>query len=106
MNADARFLPLLYAGAVCFVSKTADQGAAYAQYNLGAMYTNGWGVPQDYVEAHKWLNLAAAGFPAWEPERREMAVRNRDQLAAKMTAAQIAEAQRLAREWKPNTRTP
>jgi TPR repeat protein len=67
------------------------------------MYANGWGMPQDYVEAHKWLNLAATGFPASEPEKREMAVRNRDQLAARMTAAQIAEAQRLARAWKPNT---
>jgi hypothetical protein len=30
-----------------------------------------------------------------------MAVKNRDRIAAKMTPAQIAEAQKLAREWKP-----
>ena len=34
----------------------ADQGNASAQYNLGLMYSNGQGVPQDYVLAHMWLN--------------------------------------------------
>ena len=37
----------------------ADQGYAPAQYNLGVMYTNGWGVPQNYDEATKWHALAA-----------------------------------------------
>ena len=32
----------------------AEQGDAYAQYNLGAMHLKGQGVPQDYVEAAKW----------------------------------------------------
>ena len=36
----------------------ADHGLAPAQYNLGVMYGNGQGVPQDYVEAYKWLSLA------------------------------------------------
>ncbi len=66
------------------------------------MYANGLGVPQDYVRAHLWYNLAAVGFTASETENRNKAVRNRDTLATKMTSTQIAEAQRLAREWKPN----
>ena len=37
----------------------AKQGDARAQFNLGAMYFNGWGVPQDYPEAVKWYSLAA-----------------------------------------------
>ena len=37
-----------------------SQGNANAQNNLGLMYRNGRGVPQDYVSAHMWLNLAAA----------------------------------------------
>ena len=37
----------------------ADQGYAYAQYNLGVMYENGQGVPQDYAEAVRWYRLAA-----------------------------------------------
>jgi TPR repeat protein len=101
MYADGRGVPQDYAVAVAWYRKGADQGDAAAQNNLGWMYFNGQGVPQDYVEAHKWFNLAAARFPPSEPEKREMAATNREQVAAKMTAAQIVEAQRLAREWKP-----
>jgi len=37
----------------------AEQGNASAQYNLGAMYYNGQGVPQNYQEAVKWFRKAA-----------------------------------------------
>jgi uncharacterized protein len=47
-----------------------------------------------------WSNLAAAHYPASEKENRGKAVKNRDLIAAKMTPAQIAEAQKLARECK------
>ena len=90
-----------YAEAVKWYRKAADQGLASAQYNLGVMYDNGQGVAQDFVQAHKWFNLAASRFPASEKEGRDRAVRNRDRVAAKMTPQQIAEAQRLAREWRP-----
>ncbi|MGA9826014.1 MAG: tetratricopeptide repeat protein [Methylocystis sp.] len=73
----------------------ADQGEPYAQEALGKLYYDGNGVPKDYVIAYKWLNLAA---------RREsfyMAKQSRDALEKLMTPAQIAEAQRLAREWAP-----
>ena len=56
-------------------------------------------MPQDYVQAHMWFNLAASRLPPGT--NRDKAVKNRDIVAAKMTPAQIAEAQRLAREWKP-----
>ena len=65
------------------------------------MYAAGRGVPQDDVQAHMWFSLAAARFSASETEDRTTAITNRDRLATKMTAAQIAEAERLAREWKP-----
>ncbi len=74
----------------------ADQGVARAQGNLGAMYGTGEGVPQDYVEAHMWTNLAAAQSSG---EDRDQLVKSRDLIAAKMTAEQVAEAQRRAREW-------
>jgi hypothetical protein len=48
-----------------------------------------------------WFNLAASRFPASEEEQRDNAVRTHDLLAGEMTPVQIAEAQRLAREWKP-----
>ena len=58
------------------------------------MYENGEGVPQDFVQALKWFDLAASGGD-------DAAGKNRDSLAESMTPDQIAEAQRLAREWKP-----
>ena len=48
-----------YATALKLMRPLADQGNAHAQYNLGRMYANGWGVPQDYAEAVKWYRLAA-----------------------------------------------
>ena len=80
--------------------KAAEQGAASAQFNLGVIYDNGEGVPQDYVQAHKWVNLAASRTTGEVAENSRIL---RDKLAEKMTASQIAEAQRLAREWQPNT---
>jgi TPR repeat protein len=70
----------------------ADQGNAKGQTGLGFMYDNGYGVPQDYVQAHMWWNLAAA-------QGDEDAIGNRDIIAGQMMPSQIEEAQRLAREW-------
>ena len=76
-------------------------GAPTAQNNLGTIYQGGRGVPQDYVQAHMWYNLAASRSSASDKDGRDMVVKNRDTVAAKMTPAQLAEAQKLAREWKP-----
>ena len=70
----------------------AAQGDKEAQFNLGIMYDMGQGIPQDYVQAHKWYNLAGANG-------HETARKKRDILAKQMHPAQIAEAQKLAREW-------
>ncbi len=72
----------------------AEQGDALAQSLLGVMYAEGLGVPQDFVQAHMWFNLAAA-------QGMEVARKSRDVVAEKMTPAQLAEAHRLASEWKP-----
>ena len=83
-----------YAEALRLCRPLAEQGDAQAQSNLGYMYAQGQGVAQDKAVALVWLSLAAAqGF--------EAARSARDRLAANMTPDQIAEAQRLAREWKP-----
>ena len=74
------------------------QGDAEAQANLGVMYARGEGIPQDYVQAYKWFYLAAA--TSTEKEVRDRAVQSRDIVAARMTSAQLAEAQKLARDWK------
>ncbi len=107
----------------------ADQGIAVAQYNLGLMYHKGQGVPQDYQEAAQWCRLAAEqghagaqvllgtmyhlgqGVPRddvlahmWvtlaAAHGLEVAVKWRDLFEKSMTPAQLAKAQRLAREWK------
>jgi uncharacterized protein len=88
-----------FAEAAKWVRKAAEQGYASAEADLGIMYWNGQGVPQDVVAAYIWLNLAAAGG---QPD----AVRERDVAASQMTADEIAEAQRLEREWKPTAPSP
>src|SRR5262249_10536916 len=74
--------------------KAADQGNVMAQYNLGTAYREGVGVLRDVVAAHMWLNLAAA---AGDQDAAQM----RDKLEKRMTPAQIADAEKLARGWKP-----
>ena len=91
-------VPQDYAEAVRWYRLAADQGYAPAQYNLGISYATSEGVPLDWVAAHMWLSLAAAQASA---EDRDRFAKARDAAAAEMTSKQIAEAQRLAREWKP-----
>jgi uncharacterized protein len=94
MYDDGHGVPQNSATAVSWYRKAAEQGYVQAQLNLGAMYYNGEGVPQDYVAAHMWFNLAAVSGD-------KKATSNRNKVSARMTPAQIAEAQKLAREWKP-----
>jgi TPR repeat protein len=90
-------VPQDYGEAIKWYRKAAEQGLAVAQSNLGAMYGLGQGVPQDYVQALKWFNLAASqGYPE--------AQKGMDLIGNGMTPAQIAEAKRLAKEWKPKSR--
>ena len=79
---------------ITFHRQAAEEGDADAQAILGVMYATGQDVPQDYVQAHKWFNLAAA-------QGKVSAAEARGRIGAKMTPAQIAEAQRLASAWKP-----
>ncbi len=102
-DADAQFnlgvmydqglgVPQDYQEAVRWYRRAAEQGNTGAQNNLGFMYGNAQGVPKDYVLAHMWLNLVAAkGLK----DAGELC----DLLEKRMTPAQFAEAQRLAREW-------
>jgi hypothetical protein len=83
--------------------RAAEQGDASAQFHLGLKYLDGEGVPQDYARAYGWLNLAAARFPASEQGSRDEAVEMRDEAASLLTPADLARAQRWAREWEPGT---
>jgi TPR repeat protein len=101
MYANGKGVPQDYAQALVWFRMAADQGYAWAQDDLSWMYAEGEGVPQDYVLAYMWANLAASS--ATDAMIRDMSAKDRDAVAAKMTPAQIAEAQRLASEWKPKT---
>ena len=72
--------------------RDAKIGRADALYNLGLAYSTGQGVAQDFIAAHKWFNLAAM-------RGSDEAKSWRNQIAGEMNAGQIAQAQKLAREW-------
>ena len=86
--------------AACLAAAAAGDNDAL--FDLGVAFSTGsHGAPCDLIEAHKWFNLAAvAGH--------EEAALCRAEVADDMTAREIAEAQRRAREWlrsaKPDTR--
>jgi len=91
---------LAQADAAGWYRKSADQGYAYSQAALAGLYSLGHGVPQNKALAFMWMTLASRGMEAGS---------TRDELAAKITALvaqmtpqEIAEGQRLAKEWKPS----
>lgn len=72
---------------------SAALGDASAYFDLGVAFSTGsHGAACDLVEAHKWFNLAAVGG-------HEEAILCRAEVADDMTAREIAEAQRRARQW-------
>ena len=71
----------------------AEQGCSEALLDLGMVFSTGaHGLTVDLVEAHKWFNLAAVGG-------QDSAANCRAEISEDMTAREIAEAQRRAREW-------
>ena len=77
-----------FAIAFILLRPLAEQGSADAQITLGFLYEYGDAVPQDFVQALKWFEIAGQDT-------------YRETIAARMTPEQIAEAQKLARAWKP-----
>lgn len=71
----------------------AAKGKISAYFDLGVAFSTGSdGVDCDLVEAHKWFNLASVGG-------HKQAQMCRADISEEMTAREIAEAQRRAREW-------
>lgn len=101
--------------------RAASQGAGVPQIMIGQMYEEGAGVMQDFVEAYRWFNIAAASAEKpnlgkivrqLTPEEQkvvtdlsrpvgERAKEARERVAQQMTREQIAEAQRLAARFRP-----
>lgn len=61
-------------------------------FDLGLSYATGVGAEIDYVEAHKWFNIAALRGDCEAKLRRQ-------ELTEMMTQSQVFAAQRAAREW-------
>ncbi len=87
-----------YAEAASWYRKSAEQGNAYAQASLGILYHSGKGLPHDDLLSEMWFIIAAERV---DPNDRQTIVDMRDSVAAHLKPEQIAEAQRLALEWKP-----
>ena len=87
-----------YATALRELRPLAEQGFANAQANLGFMYAYGRGVPESLVHAFAWWNLAAG-------QGVKRAAQNMDIARNRMTAEQIAQAQRLSQELVAKTPT-
>ena len=99
MYEHGRGVPQDYVAAVYWYTSAAEQGHATAQYLLGLMFDKGHGVERSDTLAYMWLNLAAAHAP---PHAKEYYTRIRDAVAAKLTAAQVDEAQWRASGFFPN----
>jgi peptidoglycan hydrolase-like protein with peptidoglycan-binding domain len=80
-------------------SEVAMTGNRDAQFMLGYVYSKGYGTTQDYVQAHKWFNIAAS-----QGDRE--ARRARDKLTPFMSAQQISQAQEEAANWQAVTDKP
>jgi len=94
-------VPQDYKEAFLWFTKVTEQGTVlskYSQYKLGMMHADGQGVPQDFVKAYMYFNISSAnGY--------DYARKLRDEYAEKMAASQIAESQKLAREWSEQHKT-
>ena len=97
-------VPHDYGEALKWYRRAAERGQASAQHNLGTMYAEGLGVPQDYVQAYMWFSIyeaAGAGKAAGSPYIYVGKVSSYRDIADLMTPAEVSKAERLAREWRP-----
>jgi len=91
-------VPQAYEAAFDLYCQGAIQGNPFAQAMLGLMYDKGHGVRQDFIQAYKWLNLAAARSRGRE---RDVYTKFRNAVASKMSDDEIVVGQRLALNWIP-----
>lgn len=81
------------AKAIDWYRKAADQGFAQAQVNLGIMYEQGEGAPADPARAYFWYALAESQGDGRAPQAKQ-------DIAKKMTPAQLQEAERQVRDYR------
>lgn len=96
---EGKDVPQDFEKALKWYQKASDQGLDKAQIQLSNMYENGLGVSTNLVLAYMWANIASASGD-------ENAIKQRDKLLNILSRDQIAEAQKLSREWKPTKSGP
>ena len=84
--------------ALIWYRRAADQGDVDSEIVLALAYAKGIGVQQDDIEAYKWYDIAAS--LAKYADVKDDVTKRRDELGRVMSAAQIAEARKLAVDWK------
>ena len=94
LYANGQGVPQSYDMAGRWYRQAAQQGDAAAQFQLGVLYANGQGVPKDMIRAYLWLTVAVAGSRGNDVKT---AIMNQTTVASDMTAAQIEQAQEMAR---------
>jgi hypothetical protein len=81
-----------FAEAAKWLKLAAEQGYGLAQYELGLIYRTGYGLAVDEVQSYVWLNLAAAAGV-------QQAVTARDEIMRALSPRQLAQAQKISRDW-------
>jgi len=99
LYAKGRGVPKDHTQARAWYEKAAAQGHPIGQNNLAELYFAGLGGPPDYVRAYMWVSLAATHM---QGEEKKQAEENRDDVAKRMTPAQIAEAKQLTQRCQAN----
>jgi uncharacterized protein len=96
-------LPLNLSLAQHWYREAANQGDPYAAATLGILFNFGKGIQRDYVQAYVWYERAASRLTGGN---RDSVVEMRDNVASKLTAAQLQEARRLVKAWTPTSTKP
>ena len=88
-----------YGRAIDLYRAAAQKGHPVAQYLMGIMYKEGWGVKKDLIEAYTWLVLAAPQAPRIQAHNPQFnPKKEREQLMVKLNRTQINAAERRAKE--------
>lgn len=79
--------------------RAAELGVTDSQYNIGILSASGLGTDLDLVESWKWFALAASAGD-------KVALGKREEIAARMTPEELAEAQARFEAWRPSPASP
>jgi TPR repeat protein len=101
MYAQGRGVPADIDKAVALFQRAADQGLVDAMANIAVSYEAGHSVAKDPVHAYVWFKIVE--LRTSEGRMHEFAIDALKRLSTSISSAQVAEAERRAREWKPGT---